>query len=86
MGFSQRRLIGYRNKYEFDQKRILLSSLSEVKIVGYSNNHETIQEVAVFKLDEGLDQEIKFCQFADEFQPDLVLMITYSPRKNKTYL
>lgn len=35
VSFSQRRFIGFRKRYEFDKKRLLLASNDELTIVGY---------------------------------------------------
>lgn len=35
MSFSQRRFIGFRRRYEFDKKRLLLASNDELTVVGY---------------------------------------------------
>jgi hypothetical protein len=33
--FSQRRFLGFRNRFEFDKKRILLASNSMLTVMGY---------------------------------------------------
>lgn len=35
VSFSQRRYIGFRNRFEFDKKRLLVASQNEISIVGY---------------------------------------------------
>ena len=35
LGFSQRRKIGFRNKYEFDKKRVLVADQRKIKVIGY---------------------------------------------------
>jgi hypothetical protein len=40
ISFSQRKYAGFRNKYEFDRKRILIGTSSSFAIVGYNINEE----------------------------------------------
>jgi hypothetical protein len=35
LSYSQRRFVGFRNRFEFDKKRILIASRNELTIVGY---------------------------------------------------
>ena len=35
MSFSQRKFIGFRSRFEFDQKRILLASKKRITLLGY---------------------------------------------------
>ena len=35
ISFSQRRFYGFRRRYEFDQKRLLIASNLELSVIGY---------------------------------------------------
>jgi hypothetical protein len=37
MSFSQRRFLGFRNRYEFDKKRIVFGSENELAVIGYDH-------------------------------------------------
>jgi hypothetical protein len=43
MSFSQRRYLGFRNRYEFDKKRIVLSSRKEFAVVGFDHDKKVFE-------------------------------------------
>ena len=45
MSFSQRKFIGFRQRYEFDQKRILLASQRRITLLGYHPQSEKPFEI-----------------------------------------
>jgi len=38
LSFSQRRFLGFRNRYEFDKRRILAASLHDMTVLGLDIN------------------------------------------------
>ena len=83
MGFSQRKEIGYRNKTEFDQKRIMIASDTKVSLLGYTKDSNNHFEIATYKL-RCKDSLITFATFVDDFNPMLIFLVTYSRKKNKS--
>lgn len=45
LSFSQRKFIGFRQRFEFDQKRILLASQNRITLLGYHPQVEKPYEI-----------------------------------------
>ena len=57
MSFSQRKFLGFRSHYEFDQKRILLASGNRITLLGIHPQSERPFEILTSAI-PGLNDEI----------------------------
>ena len=85
VSFSQRRYIGFRNRYEFEKKRILFSNRQTFSVVGY-DHRKHVHELTRKSLEEDSDQEIRFIDFIEDSQPSYLLMLVYDQSTKKTSL
>ncbi|CDW84104.1 UNKNOWN [Stylonychia lemnae] len=81
ISFSQRKFLGFRNKFEFDRKRVLIGSKSAFAIIAYDLNDEP-HELMSMEIDE--EEEIQMIHFLDDENPSNVLLITYDFSQQKT--
>ena len=51
MDFSQRKKAGFRNRFEFDKKRIFVADDRNIKVLGYSSEMNAPFEIAWFYLE-----------------------------------
>lgn len=42
-GFSQRRFVGFRNRYEFEKKRLVIANPHEFSVVGYDHRKHVFE-------------------------------------------
>ncbi|CDW85419.1 UNKNOWN [Stylonychia lemnae] len=84
LGFSQRRKIGFRNKYEFDKKRILVADSQRVKVIGFDQQSQMPYDIAEYEIYK-IDEQIQYATFFDDFNPKLILIVTYNRQKDRTY-
>lgn len=82
MSFSQRKVQGFRNKYEFDKKRVILASNKEFAVVGYDHEKRVYE---LYRSVVNFEEEIRFISFLEDNIPSFIFMITYNTRENKTY-
>lgn len=66
--------MGFRNKFEYDRKRILIASKSAFAIIAYDLEDEP-HELINMSVDE--EEEIKLITFLDDENPTNILLITY---------
>ena len=52
ISFSQRRRKGYRETFEFDKKRVLISSTKSVQIFGYSQEDYRPYPIVAYNVDQ----------------------------------
>ena len=71
LSFSQRRFLGFRNRYEFDKKRIVFGSDSEYSVIGY-DHEKRVYEL----LHQSSDEPIKFVSFLEDNTPSFLFLIT----------
>ena len=83
LSFSQRRFVGFRNKTEFDKKRVLFSSKQEFVIIGYDYEKRVYE---LLRSSVSLEEEIKFISFLEDHNPSFVFVITYNSREIKSYI
>ena len=74
LSFSQRKFLGFRNKFEFDRKRVLLASKSSFAVIGYDINDQPHQLMNMV-MDE--EEEIQLITFIDDENPANILLVTY---------
>ena len=74
LSFSQRKYLGFRNKFEFDRKRVLLASKSQFAVIGYDINDQP-HELMNMIMDE--EEEIQLITFLDDENPANILLVTY---------
>jgi hypothetical protein len=73
--------MGFRNKFEYERKRVLIASKTAFAIIAYDLNDEP-HELISMMLEE--DEEIKLITFLDDENPSNVLMITYDYAEQST--
>ena len=83
LSFSQRRFLGFRNRYEFDKKRLLLSSDKEFSVIGY-DRHERVFELT--RSFVGVDEEIMYSRFLDDHIPSFIFLILWNKKEQCTIL
>lgn len=66
--------MGFRNKYEFDKKRIIVASNKSIAIIGY-DLEEKPHELLNMDIDD--HEEIQLVTFIDDENPTYILLITY---------
>jgi hypothetical protein len=49
MAFSQRRIKGFRNAFEFDRKRVMVADENQISVFGFTETNSSIQEIAASK-------------------------------------
>lgn len=75
--------MGYRNRAEFDKKRLIISSKKDFVIYGYD------YEKKAYKLlgeSVGKQEEIIYTGFIEDKNPSFFLQITYDSGKRQTSL
>ena len=73
LSFSQRRFLGFRNRAEYDRKRLLVASNEHFMIMGY--DHDEIPfEILRGSVPEG--ERIVFVSFLEEHNPNFVILIS----------
>ena len=77
LSFSQRRFLGFRNRYEFDKKRLLVASKKDFVIIGYDRHERLFELVRSFV---SFDEEIRVAQFLEEHIPSFIFLISYNAR------
>ena len=85
VSFSQRRYIGFRNRYEFEKKRILFANKHTFSVVGY-DHRKHVHELMRQSLEDESEQEIRFIDFIEDSQPSYLLMLIYDHSTQKTSL
>jgi len=77
LSFSQRRFLGFRNRYEFDKKRVTIASRRDFVVVGY-DAHERVYEL--IRSFVSVDEELRFVSFLEDHVPSFLLLIAYNSR------
>jgi WD40 repeat protein len=77
LSFSQRKFLGFRNRYEFDKKRVVFSSKRDFVVVGYDYEKKVYELLRSFVNPE---EEIRFISFIEDHVPSFLLVITYNNR------
>ena len=85
LGFSQRRFIGFRNRYEFEKKRLIVASSSQYSVVGY-DHRKHVFELLRSGISDEQNEEIRFIDFLEDSQPQYLLILTANKGTKKTSL
>ena len=85
LSFSQRRYIGFRNRYEFEKKRILVANEHTYSVVGY-DHRKHVFELLRQQVTDTTNQSIRFIDFLEDNQPSYLLMLVYDKITKKTSL
>ena len=85
LAFSQRRYIGFRNRYEFEKKRILVANEHAYSVVGY-DHRKHVFELLRQQVNDPTSQSIRFIDFLEDSQPSYLLMLVYDQTTKKTSL
>ena len=83
MSFSQRKFLGFRNRFEFDKKRVIISSKREFVVIGYDYEKRVYELLRSFV---SFDEEIKYISFLEDHIPSFIFLITYNKREEKSYI
>ena len=78
MGFSQRKFIGFRNRSEFDKKRIVIASKRDFVVVGYDYEKRVYELLRSFV---NYDEEIRFISFLEDHIPSFLFLIIYNKKE-----
>lgn len=78
MGFSQRKFVGFRNRCEFDKKRIVIASKRDFVVVGYDYEKRVYELLKSFV---GFDEEIRFISFLEDNNPSFLFLIIYNKKE-----
>ena len=81
ISFSQRKFLGFRNRFEFDRKRVLIASKSSFSIISYDMNDQP-HELMNMAMDE--EEEIQLITFLDDENPANILLMTYDYSPQRT--
>lgn len=84
-GFAQRRFVGFRNRYEFEKKRLAVSNLHEYSIVGY-DHRKHVFELLRQEVEDRESQEIRFMSFLEDSQPQYLLLLVADKKTQKTLM
>ncbi|CDW75572.1 UNKNOWN [Stylonychia lemnae] len=82
LSFSQRKHLGFRNRFEFDKKRLIIGSKREFSVVGYDHNKNVYE---LYKQCVSYDEEIRHIQFIEDHVPSFVFLITFNKLEQKSY-
>ena len=85
LGFSQRRFIGFRNRYEFEKKRLIVASKKQYSVVGY-DHRKHVYELLRSEVENEQNEEIRFIDFLEDSQPQYLLILTANKQTRKTSL
>ena len=66
--FAQRRIVGFRNRYEFEKKRLVVGNKHEYSVVSY-DHRKHVFELLRKKVADPENQEIKYIDFLEDSQP-----------------
>lgn len=83
LGFSQRRFIGFRNRYEFEKKRILVGNRSEFSVIGY-DHRKHVFELLRHQVEDPDNEEIVFIDFLEDSQPVYVMVLSVNTLSKAT--
>eukprot|EP00347_Sterkiella_histriomuscorum_P022530 403338142 len=83
LSFSQKRKIGFRNKYEFEKKRVLIADDRKLQIFQYDKQSQHPHIKAQFDVGSD-DKKIVFASFFEDSDPKLILIVLYNQDKNQT--
>lgn len=79
ISFSQRRFLGFRNRYEFDKKRLVFGSDHEFSVVGYDH------EKRVYELfHQKQTERIRFVSLLEDNTPNFLFLITENSEDQQT--
>jgi WD40 repeat protein len=78
MSFSQRRFLGFRNRYEFDKKRIIFASKRDFVVVGYDYEKRVYELLRSFV---NYDEEIRFISFLEDNVPSYLFLICWNKKE-----
>ena len=84
-GFSQRRFIGFRNRFEFEKKRLIVGNKKAYSIVGY-DHRKHVYELLRQEVADKENEEIRYIDFLEDSQPQYVLILTSNKQTRKTSL
>ena len=63
LSFSQRRFLGFRNRFEFDKKRLILASNRDFVVLGYDYERRPYELLRSFV---SYEEEIRFISFIED--------------------
>jgi len=75
--------MGFRNRYEFDKKRVVFGSNREYVVVGYDYEKRVYE---LFRSFVSFDEEIRFISFLEDHVPSFLFIITWNKREQKTFI
>eukprot|EP00347_Sterkiella_histriomuscorum_P017818 403347867 len=84
LSFSQRKYLGFRNKFEFDKKRLILGSTTEYSVFGY-DHEKRVYELYAYQTKESDHEEIRHISFLEDHIPTFIFKITYKKDEGKSY-
>lgn len=82
MSFSQRKFIGFRNRCEFDKKRVVIASKRDFVVVGYDYEKRVYELLRSFV---NYDEEIRFISFLEDHIPSFLFLIIYNKKEKCTH-
>jgi len=65
LSFAQRRFIGFRNRYEFEKKRLVVANKHEFSVVGY-DHRKHVYELLRQGVGDKANEEIRFVDFLED--------------------
>lgn len=81
MSYSQRRFLGFRNRFEFDKKRLIFGSKKEFSVIGYDYEKRVYE---LLRQSVSFDEEICFLSFLEDHIPTFLFVILYSKREGRS--
>lgn len=78
MSFSQRKFLGFRNRYEFDKKRIVMASKKSFVVVGYDYEKKVYE---LLRSNVSNDEEIRYIGFLEDHIPSYLFLIIYNTKE-----
>ena len=84
-GFSQRRFLGFRNRFEFEKKRLIVGNKQSYSIIGY-DHRKHVYELLRHTVQDPANQEIRYIDFLEDSQPQYLLILTSNKETKKTSL
>ena len=81
LSFSQRKFLGFRNRYEFDKKRVVFSSKRDFVVLGYDYDKKVYELLRSYV---NADEEIRFLSFIEDHVPSFILQITFNKKESTT--
>ena len=85
LGFAQRKFIGFRNRYEFEKRRLVMASKHSYSIIGF-DHRKHVYELLRGSVDDPEKQEILFIDFLEDSSPQYILILTANKQTGKTSL